>query len=62
MSVHGMLMSLSAEFVRSQMILLVMGDGCGHVGMGCEVVEFGGALVFSLCHEQDPLFDADCLT
>jgi hypothetical protein len=57
-----MLMSLSAEFVRSQMILLVMGDGCGHVGMGCEVVEFGGALVFSLCHEQDPLFDADCLT
>jgi hypothetical protein len=45
-----MLVSLLAELVSGKMICFAMGDRCGCMGVGCEVVKFRGLSVRALRH------------
>jgi hypothetical protein len=49
------LVSLLAELVRGSMICFAVGDCCDVVGVGCQIVKFGGAIVRTLRHESFPL-------
>jgi hypothetical protein len=45
------LLSLTAEFVRSQMIGFAMGFGGGGMSVGCQVVKFCGSAMCALGHD-----------
>jgi hypothetical protein len=48
--VHGVCVSLPAEFVSGQMISLAVSNGRGGVGVGRKVVEFCESIVRALGH------------
>lgn len=50
MRVHGVLERLLAEVVSAEMISFTMGNGCGRVRMGREIVEFGDSIVWAGWH------------
>ena len=44
------IVSLPAEFVSGKMICFAVGDCCGSVGVGCQIVKFCGLIVRTLGH------------
>jgi hypothetical protein len=48
--VHGVCVSLSAEFVSGQMISLAVSNGRGGVGVGRKIMEFCESIVRALGH------------
>jgi hypothetical protein len=40
MGILRLFKSLFAQFVSGEAVFFAVGDGCGSVGMGCQVVEF----------------------
>jgi hypothetical protein len=53
-SVHGMLLSLSCEFMSSQMLSFAVRDSSSGVSMRREVMEFCGSIVNALGHQFLP--------
>jgi hypothetical protein len=50
MCTYGVLVSPPGEFVSRQMIPCSMGRGRSRMGVGCEVVQFRGSIVYALRH------------
>jgi hypothetical protein len=50
LSVHGVLVRHPTQLVSREMVAFAVGGCGGSVGMGCEVVEFGGAIMIALWH------------